>query len=140
MTRWTKKNKTGTITSHGYRLITVDGKRIYEHRHAMEKHLNRKLKQFEQVHHRNKDKIDNRIRNLKLIPISKHLMKEHRKGTYKKHLEKLNGIIDRTPLICEWCKKKYFKVQRRKIRKFCGNTCKNEWLSSRWRNNNPRKA
>lgn len=81
----------GTITSHGYRLISIGGIRIYEHRHIMEKNLGRKLKKSEQIDHLNGNKLDNRIENLRVVGIKEHLKTEHRRGVYKKHLSKLNG-------------------------------------------------
>jgi hypothetical protein len=128
--RWNAKNKTGTITSHGYRLITIDGKRVYEHRCVAEKSMGRKLKPKEQVHHINGLKLDNRPENLEVLDISKHLGIEHTNGKYKKHLEKLNGVIIKTTLICEWCKTPYFKIKRRHTRRFCSAACRNKWLAT----------
>lgn len=50
------------------------GSRIFqdEHRYVMEKHLKRKLKDNEVVHHINGDKSDNRIENLQVMTLSEH--------------------------------------------------------------------
>mgnify|MGYP001599405033 FL=1 len=64
--------KGGTITSRGYKSLSIRGKRILEHRLVMEKFLKRKLKTKEHVHHLNKNKLDNRIENLKLLTDKQH--------------------------------------------------------------------
>lgn len=74
-----RKRGQGTITWNGYKLITIKGNQIQEHRVVMEKHLGRKLKKNEIIHHKNHNKLDNRIDNLELTDRRKH------KGNY--HLD-----------------------------------------------------
>jgi HNH endonuclease len=57
----------------GYRWIsTPDRGEIMEHRYLMEKHLGRVLHTDEIVHHKNRDKTDNRLDNLEVIPRAAH--------------------------------------------------------------------
>lgn len=62
----------GSITKNGYRQIKIDQRRTTEHRAMMERHLGRKLKKSEHVHHRNGDKRDNRLENLEVMTVQEH--------------------------------------------------------------------
>lgn len=55
-----------------YPRIQVDGKRVFEHRHLMEKKLGRKLLTSEIVHHINGNPKDNGIENLTIVSSSEH--------------------------------------------------------------------
>jgi len=56
----------------GYIHILVNGEYFLEHRYLVEKLLNRKLTKFEQIHHLNGIKNDNRLKNLKLVINRRH--------------------------------------------------------------------
>lgn len=56
----------GSITDEGYLRRQINGKQIYQHRIVMEEHLGRKLTKEESVHHKNGDRLDNRLENLEL--------------------------------------------------------------------------
>ncbi len=98
----------------GYKIITINGKQIYEHRYIMEKCLNRKLNPYEIIHHINKNSLDNRIENLKLDNQSNHA-KNHNKIRY---------IYLQKP--CEQCGKIYRKFSwqpKRNKHFFCSRKC-----------------
>lgn len=62
------------IDSSGYRVVRdpITRKLRREHRVVMERHIGRSLTRSEYVHHRNHDKLDNRIENLEIMTPAAH--------------------------------------------------------------------
>jgi len=57
---------------NGYRRITVNGKRCYEHKFIVENHIGRKVLRSEEIHHIDCDKLNNLLPNLYLCSKKYH--------------------------------------------------------------------
>lgn len=62
----------GSVTKRGYRRIRKDGKLVYEHRLVMERHLGRKLRADEHVHHKDEIKLNNVVDNFEVLNSAEH--------------------------------------------------------------------
>jgi len=65
---------------------------VFEHRLAMEDHLDRYLWPWELVHHKNRDKTDNRIGNLELTNSSEHAKRHNPRKIDLKMAARLRGL------------------------------------------------
>lgn len=63
-----------------YKQLRINGKPIVEHRYLMERHLGRKLKSNEIVHHKDGDRFNNAIDNLEIVDRAKHASIHHLVG------------------------------------------------------------
>ena len=98
------------IIKSGYVQITGNGINRLEHRIIMEQYLGRDLQKWEQVHHINRIKDDNRIENLELLTIAEHA---RRHGYRIPDLSEWNSKVPSKWLLvtCGYCGKEF---ERRK--------------------------
>ncbi len=61
-----------SINQWGYKMININGHKVYEHRYVMEQYLGRKLKHGEEIHHIDGNKLNNSIDNLQLLTTAEH--------------------------------------------------------------------
>lgn len=84
----------------GYRYLSIkgSGRHILEHRMIMETYLGRKLNEWEEIHHINKIKTDNRIENLAVVTLSVHRKLHRKNGTSDTHkwCPKCKALLPRT--------------------------------------------
>ena len=94
-----------------YRKIKRNGVNKDEHRYMMEQHLGRELTEDEVVHHKNGNKLDNRIENLEVMTKAEH--------------SKLHNQIHPDTKICRVCGNEFTpNCFHRKRAVVCSDDCK----------------
>lgn len=74
-----------------YKIVwNPDNTRTTEHRRIMENHLGRKLEYNEVVHHKNENKLDNRISNLEI----------KQRGAHTREHQKPASVVEKKCLFC----------------------------------------
>jgi hypothetical protein len=83
----------GSITKDGYRVLTINGKKIPEHVMLAERALGRKLPDGAVVHHMNEDKLDNYTPlNLVICPDQAYHMLLHKRIREYNERKRENGL------------------------------------------------
>lgn len=91
---WNAGTAKGWVDARGYRQIKIGNRNVRYHRYVMEEYLGRRLEPTEAVHHKNGDKLDNRIENLELIAFDEHAIK-HSTGSKRSEQTKLTLTVFR---------------------------------------------
>lgn len=131
--RWWKG---GRVKSNGYiRIYSPDHPNvnqndpyILEHRLVMERAIGRLLNDFEEVHHINEVKDDNREENLHLFASRKHHSYYHRCKRMGIDLplkyEYTNEERGKVLLKCGWCEKEFYRIRSKSHGlRFCCGSC-----------------
>jgi hypothetical protein len=95
------------ISSHGYQVVTINGKTKYVHRLIAEEHIPNPLNK-PQVNHKNGIKTDNRIENLEWVTIKENFEHARKNGLWGKN------ILDKRKLTDEQIKEIKLKYIPRK--------------------------
>lgn len=99
-----------------YKKIKISGRTYSFHRYLMEQHLGRKLTAGEVVHHKNGDRLDNRLENLEVLSHQEHSEHHNQKHALTKK--------------CEVCGSEFTPHPTKRERaKTCSWTCRSELIS-----------
>lgn len=91
LARFKNANGEGGLDGRGYRMVTVNGRRLQEHRAVMEQIIGRRLETHEVVHHKDHNGLNNDPDNLQIL-------------TYSGHRKIHAGFRDETHKQCSKCK------------------------------------